>query len=153
MQVMIFDYDVHHGNGTHDIFYDDPDILFVSTHQQGSYPGTGKLSEVGSGNAQHATINIPLPGQLSYPCQVSWGTLARSVGVPLPGQLEYPCQVSWGTLARLVRGYKTTVQAQDAELGGRCGVQGWGAGKGYKRGAVMCCRSGCRVGGQGWGTG
>ena len=62
MQVMIFDYDVHHGNGTHDIFYDDPDILFVSTHQQGSYPGTGKLNEVGSGDAQHATINIPLPG-------------------------------------------------------------------------------------------
>ena len=66
MQVMIFDYDVHHGNGTHDIFYDDPDILFVSTHQQGSYPGTGKLSEVGSGDAQHATINIPLPGELGY---------------------------------------------------------------------------------------
>ena len=66
MQVMIFDYDVHHGNGTHDIFYNDPDILFVSTHQQGSYPGTGKLSEVGSGDAQHATINIPLPGQWGY---------------------------------------------------------------------------------------
>ena len=64
MQVMIFDYDVHHGNGTHDIFYDDSDILFVSTHQQGSYPGTGKLSEVGGPSAQHATINLPLPGQL-----------------------------------------------------------------------------------------
>ncbi len=62
LQVMIFDYDVHHGNGTHDIFYDDPDILFVSTHQQGSYPGTGKLTEVGSGAGQHTTINIPLPG-------------------------------------------------------------------------------------------
>ncbi|DBB17754.1 TPA: hypothetical protein ACH3X3_002789 [Trebouxia sp. C0006] len=61
-KVMIFDYDVHHGNGTHDIFYDDPDILFVSTHQQGSYPGTGKLTEVGSGAGQHTTINIPLPG-------------------------------------------------------------------------------------------
>lgn len=62
LQVMIFDYDVHHGNGTHDIFYDDPDILFVSTHQQGSYPGTGKLTEVGSGNGLYTTINIPLPG-------------------------------------------------------------------------------------------
>ncbi len=59
---MIFDYDVHHGNGTHDIFYDDSSILFVSTHQQGSYPGTGKLTEVGTGDGQHATINIPLPG-------------------------------------------------------------------------------------------
>lgn len=61
-KVMIFDYDVHHGNGTHDIFYEDSDILFVSTHQQGSYPGTGKLTEVGSGAGQHTTINIPLPG-------------------------------------------------------------------------------------------
>ena len=65
---MIFDYDVHHGNGTHDIFYDDPDILFVSTHQQGSYPGTGKLTEVGTGDGQHATINIPLPGVFSCCC-------------------------------------------------------------------------------------
>lgn len=73
MQVMIFDYDVHHGNGTHDIFYDDPDILFVSTHQQGSYPGTGKLSEVGGPNAQHATINLPLPGQLHKFCSPPHG--------------------------------------------------------------------------------
>ena len=63
LQVAIFDYDVHHGNGTHDIFYDDPDILFISTHQQGSYPGTGKLTETGGNDAQGATINIPLPGQ------------------------------------------------------------------------------------------
>ena len=65
VQVMIFDYDVHHGNGTHDIFYGDPDILFISTHQQGSYPGTGKLTEVGTGAGQHTTINLPLPGAVS----------------------------------------------------------------------------------------
>lgn len=62
MQVMIFDFDVHHGNGTHDIFYDDPSVLFVSTHQSGSYPGTGRLSEVGSGEGEGASINLPLPG-------------------------------------------------------------------------------------------
>lgn len=62
MQVLIFDYDVHHGNGTNDIFYDDPNILFISTHQQGGYPGTGKLTDVGSGSGEHATINLPLPG-------------------------------------------------------------------------------------------
>lgn len=65
VQVMIFDYDVHHGNGTHDIFYGDPDILFISTHQQGSYPGTGKLTEVGTGAGEHTTINLPLPGMMS----------------------------------------------------------------------------------------
>ena len=43
LQVMIFDFDVHHGNGTHDIFYEDPDVLFISTHQHGSYPNTGSL--------------------------------------------------------------------------------------------------------------
>lgn len=41
-RVMIVDYDVHHGNGTNDIFYEDPDVLFLSTHQQYSYPGTGE---------------------------------------------------------------------------------------------------------------
>ena len=65
VQVMIFDYDVHHGNGTHDIFYGDPDILFISTHQQGSYPGTGKLTEVGIGAGEHTTINLPLPGTMN----------------------------------------------------------------------------------------
>ena len=65
LQVAIFDYDVHHGNGTHDIFYNDPDLLFISTHQQGSYPGTGKLTETGGTDAQGATINIPLPGQFA----------------------------------------------------------------------------------------
>lgn len=39
MQVMIFDFDVHHGNGTNDTFYEDPSVLFVSVHQGGSYPG------------------------------------------------------------------------------------------------------------------
>lgn len=41
MQVLIIDWDVHHGNGTEDIFYDCPDVLFISTHQQGLWPYTG----------------------------------------------------------------------------------------------------------------
>ena len=60
-RVLIFDFDVHHGNGTNDIFRDDPDVLFVSTHEDGSYPGTGKLSDVGDGDGAGASINIPLP--------------------------------------------------------------------------------------------
>ena len=62
---MIFDFDVHHGNGTNDVFYEEEDVLFVSTHQQGSYPGTGKLSDAGSGGGEGTSINLPLPGGLS----------------------------------------------------------------------------------------
>ncbi|XP_072966497.1 histone deacetylase 10, chloroplastic isoform X2 [Typha angustifolia] len=61
-RVLIIDFDVHHGNGTCDAFYDDPDIFFLSTHQQGSYPGTGKIEQVGQGNGEGTTLNLPLPG-------------------------------------------------------------------------------------------
>uniref|UniRef100_A0A7N0UAX0 Histone deacetylase domain-containing protein n=1 Tax=Kalanchoe fedtschenkoi TaxID=63787 RepID=A0A7N0UAX0_KALFE len=61
-RVFIIDFDVHHGNGTNDAFYDDPDIFFLSTHQDGSYPWTGKFDEVGAGNGEGTTLNLPLPG-------------------------------------------------------------------------------------------
>nr|DAD39860.1 TPA_asm: hypothetical protein HUJ06_014183 [Nelumbo nucifera] len=61
-RVFIIDFDVHHGNGTNDTFYDDPDIFFLSTHQDGSYPGTGKIDEVGHGRGEGTTLNLPLPG-------------------------------------------------------------------------------------------
>ncbi|KAH6791381.1 histone deacetylase 14 [Perilla frutescens var. frutescens] len=61
-RVFIIDFDVHHGNGTNDAFYDDPDIFFLSTHQDGSYPGTGKVNQVGAGDGEGATLNLPLPG-------------------------------------------------------------------------------------------
>ncbi|GJT68161.1 histone deacetylase 14 [Tanacetum coccineum] len=48
-RVFIIDFDVHHGNGTNDVFYDDPDIFFLSTHQDGSFPGTGKIDDIGCG--------------------------------------------------------------------------------------------------------
>jgi acetoin utilization deacetylase AcuC-like enzyme len=60
-RVMIVDYDVHHGNGTQDMFYDDDTVLFLSTHQYPYYPGTGSLGETGSGRGEGYTINIPLP--------------------------------------------------------------------------------------------
>lgn len=60
-RVMIVDYDVHHGNGTEAMFYDDPSVLFISTHQAPFYPGTGSLTDIGSGQGEGYTINIPLP--------------------------------------------------------------------------------------------
>lgn len=59
-KVMIVDFDVHHGNGTQDVFYDDKSVLFLSTHQHPFYPGTGKLDETGTGDAIGTTINVPL---------------------------------------------------------------------------------------------
>nr|KYP67862.1 Histone deacetylase 14 [Cajanus cajan] len=61
-RVFIIDFDVHHGNGTNDAFYTDPDVFFLSFHQDGSYPGTGKFDEVGSGDGEGTTLNLPLPG-------------------------------------------------------------------------------------------
>jgi acetoin utilization deacetylase AcuC-like enzyme len=59
-RVMIVDFDVHHGNGTQDAFYDDPSVLFVSLHQFPFYPGTGSRAETGSGEGRGHTINVPL---------------------------------------------------------------------------------------------
>jgi len=62
-RILIVDYDVHHGNGTQDIFYDDPGVLFISIHQSPLYPGTGRLEEIGFGLGEGTTLNIPLrPG-------------------------------------------------------------------------------------------
>lgn len=62
-RVLILDYDVHHGNGTQDIFYNNPDVFYISTHQSPLYPGTGALYETGEGPGVGYTLNIPLaPG-------------------------------------------------------------------------------------------
>jgi acetoin utilization deacetylase AcuC-like enzyme len=60
-RVMIVDFDVHHGNGTQEIFYDDPRVLYVSSHAYPFYPGTGALDEVGEGPGRGFTVNLPLP--------------------------------------------------------------------------------------------
>ena len=61
-RVAIVDWDVHHGNGTQDVFYDDPSVLFISIHQDDLYPaGSGTLDQRGGPAASGATINVPLP--------------------------------------------------------------------------------------------
>jgi acetoin utilization deacetylase AcuC-like enzyme len=59
-RVAIVDFDVHHGNGTEDIFRDDPNVLYISTHQYPLYPGTGNLTAVGEKDGLGYTVNIPL---------------------------------------------------------------------------------------------
>ena len=60
-RTLIIDFDVHHGNGTQDAFYDRPQVLYISTHQYPHYPGTGSIEETGGGVAKGTTVNIPLP--------------------------------------------------------------------------------------------
>lgn len=60
-QLAIIDIDLHHGNGTQDIFWERKDVLYISTHQSPLYPGTGQYTETGSGDGAGFTLNIPLP--------------------------------------------------------------------------------------------
>ena len=60
-RVMIIDFDVHHGNGTQAVFYENPKVLYTSTHEFPFYPGTGSVAETGSGAGKGTTVNIPLP--------------------------------------------------------------------------------------------
>ena len=60
-RVWMFDYDAHHGNGTQAAFVEDPRVLFVSLHQWPLYPGTGRVTETGTGAGRGTTMNVPLP--------------------------------------------------------------------------------------------
>jgi acetoin utilization deacetylase AcuC-like enzyme len=64
-RVLVLDWDVHHGNGTQGIFWNSPEVLYVSTHQWPFYPGSGSAAEVGGWSAIDGTINIPLPSGAS----------------------------------------------------------------------------------------
>jgi len=82
-RVLIVDFDVHHGNGTEAMFYDDDTVLFISTHQSPFYPGTGALKDTGVGKGEGYTINIPMSaghGDTSYARvfeQVVWPAARR----------------------------------------------------------------------------
>jgi acetoin utilization deacetylase AcuC-like enzyme len=59
--LLIVDWDVHHGNGTQEIFADDPSVLYCSIHQYPFYPGTGAATDIGHGQGRGFTLNMPLP--------------------------------------------------------------------------------------------
>jgi len=67
-RVLIVDWDVHHGNGTQNIFYDDPQVLYFSAHRGAFYPWTGEEQEVGAGKGEGYTVNIPLQLGCSNAC-------------------------------------------------------------------------------------
>ena len=83
-RVLILDWDVHHGNGTNDIFHRDADVLYVSIHESPLYPGTGPASDVGSGPGEGYTVNLPVPAGSG---DAAWCSLVEHVVASLG--LEY----------------------------------------------------------------
>lgn len=62
-RIAIIDFDLHHGNGTQEIFYSNPNVLFISSHRFPFYPGTGAVEEIGEGKAKGLTVNFPMNGR------------------------------------------------------------------------------------------
>jgi acetoin utilization deacetylase AcuC-like enzyme len=84
-RVAVFDWDVHHGNGTNDIFHARRDVLYVSIHQSPLYPGTGRLRDVGSGDAEGYTVNLPVPPGAGEPI---WLSLVQHLVMPVIRSFE-----------------------------------------------------------------
>ena len=84
-RVLVLDWDVHHGNGTNAIFHGSREVLFVSIHQYPFWPGTGPLGDVGSGEAEGYSINLPVPGGTGEPTFLS---LIEHVVAPVARQYE-----------------------------------------------------------------
>lgn len=92
-RVAVVDIDVHHGNGTQWMFYGDPKVLYVSTHQFPFYPGTGAADETGSGAGQGFTVNLPLAAGAT---DADYAAAYRKVALVLDGYLPELLLVSAG---------------------------------------------------------
>jgi acetoin utilization deacetylase AcuC-like enzyme len=84
-RVLVVDWDVHHGNGTNDIFHSDPAVLFASIHQSPLYPGTGPLTDVGSGEGEGFSVNLPVPPGSGEPV---WLSLVDHVVLPVAREFQ-----------------------------------------------------------------
>jgi acetoin utilization deacetylase AcuC-like enzyme len=84
-RVLILDWDVHHGNGTNDIFHSSREVLYVSIHQSPNYPGTGPLTDSGEGEGEGYTINLPVPPGSG---ERTWAALVEHVAAPAARAFE-----------------------------------------------------------------
>jgi acetoin utilization deacetylase AcuC-like enzyme len=143
-RVMILDWDVHHGNGTNDIFYASDRVLFVSIHQSPLYPGTGPAGDTGSGPATGFTVNMPVPPGTG---DRGFRSLVEHVAMPLLRSFEpqlvlvsagfdahrddplADCLVTDVGFAAIARSVRRTADAIGARLG--CVLEG-----GYALGAL-----------------
>ena len=87
-RVLIIDWDVHHGNGTQEIFWTDPTVFYFSTHQYPFYPGTGASDETGGGKGEGFTLNIPLrAGTSAHDHRQAFAAALRSIETKFPPDL------------------------------------------------------------------
>jgi len=132
-RVLVLDWDVHHGNGTNDIFHASPQVLYASIHEAPLYPGTGPASDVGTGAGEGYTVNLPVPGGSG---DAVWCSLvehvvaevARSyepelilISAGYDAHLEDPlatCEVSDEGFARMTRSLRRVADELGAPLGG-----------------------------------
>jgi acetoin utilization deacetylase AcuC-like enzyme len=131
-RVLILDWDVHHGNGTNDIFHATPEVLFASIHQWPLYPGTGPESDVGSGAGEGYTVNLPVPGgsgddlwtsmveHVVLPVARSYAPRLVLVSAGYDGHAQDPladCRVTEGGFATMAASVRRLAAELDAPLG------------------------------------
>jgi len=143
-RVMIVDWDVHHGNGTNDIFHATDRVLFVSIHQSPLYPGTGPASDVGSGDGRGFTVNLPVPSgaddrlfcslvdQVAVPLARSFAPQLMLVSAGYDAHREDPlgsCELTEDGFAAMTRSLRSVSEALGIAVG--CVLEG-----GYALGAL-----------------
>jgi acetoin utilization deacetylase AcuC-like enzyme len=131
-RVFILDWDVHHGNGTAEAFRRRSDVLFASIHQSGIYPGTGLMSDMGSGPGAGYTINLPVPAGSE---EFLWLSLIEHIVVPVTQAFEpdlmlisagfdahrddplADCRLDAASFAEMARHVRALTEALDVPLG------------------------------------
>jgi acetoin utilization deacetylase AcuC-like enzyme len=131
-RVFVLDWDVHHGNGTAEAFRHRADVLFASIHQSPHYPGTGALSDAGSGPGEGYTINLPVPGgsdeelwlslleHVVIPAAVAFGPELVLVSAGFDAHFADPladCLLEAGSFARMAGQLRDVARAAQIPLG------------------------------------
>ena len=131
-RVMILDWDVHHGNGTNDIFHASDDVLFVSIHQSPLYPGTGPAGDVGSGRGRGFTVNLPvgagaddrlfcgLVERVAVPLARAFAPRLVLISAGYDAHRDDPlgeCELTEDGYAAMTRSMRTICRTLDAPLG------------------------------------
>ncbi|MDQ6817183.1 MAG: histone deacetylase [Actinomycetota bacterium] len=131
-RVMIVDWDVHHGNGTDDIFHSDDRVLFVSIHQSPLYPGTGPAQDVGSGPGEGYTVNLPVAAgtgddeyrslveHVAVPLAVAFAPQLLLISAGYDAHREDPlggCEVTEAGFAAMTRSLRAVAGELEAPLG------------------------------------
>ena len=132
-RVFVLDWDVHHGNGTNDIFHSSREVLFASIHQSPLYPGTGALSDAGSGDAEGYSINLPVPPGSD---EAIWQSMVEHVVVPAARAFEpqlvlisagfdahrddplASCELTESSFGRMARALRALADSVGAPVGG-----------------------------------